>query len=72
MFQETYQPVYMNKARYIAITMMPALNQYSFEELRLGYLREAISKDTVRMTQRHDARYSMTDDHSLKSNASNM
>lgn len=44
-----YQPTYLNRARYQAITMMSAYNKWSFEELRLAYFREAIMRETVRV-----------------------
>lgn len=52
---ETYQPTYLNKARYLAITMMPAYNEYSFEEMRLGYFRDAVLRETLNMSQKRDA-----------------
>ncbi|GMS77878.1 hypothetical protein PENTCL1PPCAC_53, partial [Pristionchus entomophagus] len=50
--QNPYVPVYMNKARYMSIGMMPAYSNYSYEELRLGFAAHGVQKDTVGMTQK--------------------
>ncbi|KAF8386302.1 rpm-1 [Pristionchus pacificus] len=50
--QNPYLPVYMNKARYMSIGMMPAYANYSYEELRLGFAANGVQKDTVGMTQK--------------------
>ncbi|VDK31067.1 unnamed protein product, partial [Anisakis simplex] len=54
LLQEPYRPVYMNKARYMAVTMMTAFSKYSFEELRLAYFRDAILKESIKTSQRAD------------------
>uniref|UniRef100_A0A914RBL9 Uncharacterized protein n=1 Tax=Parascaris equorum TaxID=6256 RepID=A0A914RBL9_PAREQ len=56
LLQEPYRPVYMNKARYVAITMMTVYSKYSMEELRLAYFRDAILKENIKMIQRPDGR----------------
>ncbi|VDM40401.1 unnamed protein product [Toxocara canis] len=57
LLQEPYRPVYMNKARYMAITMMTTYSKYSFEELRLAYFKDAILKESIKMRQRPDGSF---------------
>uniref|UniRef100_A0A915ATT0 RCR-type E3 ubiquitin transferase n=8 Tax=Parascaris univalens TaxID=6257 RepID=A0A915ATT0_PARUN len=57
LLQEPYRPVYMNKARYVAITMMTVYSKYSMEELRLAYFRDAILKENIKMIQRPDGSF---------------
>ncbi|GMT09517.1 hypothetical protein PFISCL1PPCAC_813, partial [Pristionchus fissidentatus] len=51
--QNPYVPVYMNKARYMSIGMMPAFSNYNYEELRLAFAAEGMQRDTVGMTQKN-------------------
>ncbi|TKR87164.1 hypothetical protein L596_011612 [Steinernema carpocapsae] len=53
--QDPFRPTYLNKARYMSITMMPIFADYSFEELRMAYLSDVVMKDSVKMSPRHDA-----------------
>ncbi|KAK0411800.1 hypothetical protein QR680_005853 [Steinernema hermaphroditum] len=53
--QDPFRPTYLNKARYMSITMMPIFADYTFEELRLAYLSDVIMKDSVKMSPQHDA-----------------
>uniref|UniRef100_A0A915DCC7 RING-type domain-containing protein n=1 Tax=Ditylenchus dipsaci TaxID=166011 RepID=A0A915DCC7_9BILA len=45
---EPYRSVYVNKARYLSITMMPAFSNYSFEELRLSFQHTAATKVNIK------------------------
>lgn len=47
----------MNKARYMAITMMNAYAGYSFEELRLAYLKNRVLKEKLKGVKQDDGRY---------------
>ena len=55
---EAYQPVYLNKARYLSVTMMEQFSNYSFEEMRLGYFRDAVLKESIEMIYRQNGKYS--------------
>lgn len=46
--QNPFQPVFMNKARYQSICMMPVFANFSYEELRLGFFRDAVLKDVIK------------------------
>lgn len=51
---ESYQPTYLNKARYTSITMMQKFHKFSFEELRMGFFRDAVMKEDIVMVPRNE------------------
>lgn len=54
--KEPYRPVYINKARYVSITMMAAYQDYCFEELRLACYKDAMMKEQLLVVQQNDGR----------------
>uniref|UniRef100_A0A915IBF2 RCR-type E3 ubiquitin transferase n=1 Tax=Romanomermis culicivorax TaxID=13658 RepID=A0A915IBF2_ROMCU len=52
-----YQPTYLNRARYVAITMMKSAQGYSFEELRLAHQSCSIAKEVLSVRCQQDGFY---------------
>uniref|UniRef100_A0A7E4WAZ4 RCR-type E3 ubiquitin transferase n=1 Tax=Panagrellus redivivus TaxID=6233 RepID=A0A7E4WAZ4_PANRE len=48
--REPFASVYLNKARYKAISMMPTFSDYSFEELRLAFQNAPTTKEALRLS----------------------
>ncbi|KAI1714938.1 PHR domain-containing protein [Ditylenchus destructor] len=46
---EPFRSVYVNKARYMSITMMSAFADHSFEELRLAYQHDSAIRTTLKL-----------------------
>uniref|UniRef100_A0A1I7X5E4 Myotubularin phosphatase domain-containing protein n=1 Tax=Heterorhabditis bacteriophora TaxID=37862 RepID=A0A1I7X5E4_HETBA len=45
--QNPFQPVLINKCRYMSISAMPSYLNYSYEEIRLGFTQDTVARETV-------------------------
>ncbi|KAE9549406.1 hypothetical protein FO519_007385 [Halicephalobus sp. NKZ332] len=48
--KEKFKDIYLNKARYKAISMMPAFSNFSFEELRLSFQETSFIKEELKLS----------------------
>ncbi|KJH46711.1 PHR domain protein [Dictyocaulus viviparus] len=56
-FQNPFQPVLLNRCRYMSISAMPAFLNYSYEEIRLGFTNATAVRESTNLKHKNNCTF---------------
>uniref|UniRef100_A0A8L8Q1Q6 TNFR-Cys domain-containing protein n=1 Tax=Heligmosomoides polygyrus TaxID=6339 RepID=A0A8L8Q1Q6_HELPZ len=55
--QNPFQPVLMNRCRYMSISAMPSFSNYSYEEIRLGFTKATVVREKINLKHKNNCTF---------------